>query len=46
MSKRTGALRIIRANSSRVTEPIGVARRLLELVTDETVLGRGEDYPI
>lgn len=37
---------IIRANSSRTTEPIGAARRLLELVTDETVLGCGEDYPI
>jgi NAD(P)-dependent dehydrogenase (short-subunit alcohol dehydrogenase family) len=37
---------IIRTNSSRLTEPIEAAKRLLELVTDETTPGRGEDYPI
>jgi len=37
---------IIRENSSRLSEPGGAARRLLELVTGETVPGRGEDYPI
>jgi 3-oxoacyl-[acyl-carrier protein] reductase len=37
---------IIRANSSRVSEPIGAATRLLQLVTDDAAPGRGEDYPI
>jgi 3-oxoacyl-[acyl-carrier protein] reductase len=37
---------IIRANSSRVTEPDAAAKRILELVTDETAPGRGEDYPV
>jgi 3-oxoacyl-[acyl-carrier protein] reductase len=37
---------IVRTNSSRLTEPIEAAKRLLELVTDETTPGRGEDYPI
>jgi 3-oxoacyl-[acyl-carrier protein] reductase len=37
---------IIRANSSRVTEPDAAAKRILELVTGETAPGRGEDYPV
>jgi NAD(P)-dependent dehydrogenase (short-subunit alcohol dehydrogenase family) len=34
----------VRAKSSHVSEPVEAARRLLELVTGETVPGRGEDY--
>jgi len=36
----------IRANSGRITIPAAAAARIVDLVKDSAVLGRGENYPV